>query len=224
MLTESNSPFDQALSKPFLDEPARKKWSISKPLSWFGDHASGSDEEDSDYESVCFASDEEDIESAPLLRATSTKQQPSISSRDKNSPFDQLDDELIFDQVSPGKYPIDANPNSCTCTLVNTTNHPLELSEQDEEQGVLLMTQAVVFQQSPADVDLAILRERESELNNIASSMRQIHVIQQGKFVKPCVSLEKCLNVTLNIIPFLLSRHPTVLRYCFGRRLSGIQC
>ena len=31
--SSNNSPFDVALAKPFLEEPAKKKWSISLPLS-----------------------------------------------------------------------------------------------------------------------------------------------------------------------------------------------
>ena len=86
MLSET-SPFDQAMARPILDEPAKRKWIVSQPSSsYFCSKSSllSDDEEDDDYESVSFETPRGD-----------NSEGPPISSQSSQPLFDELDDELI---------------------------------------------------------------------------------------------------------------------------------
>jgi hypothetical protein len=195
MLGETNnSPFDQALSRPFLDEPSRKKWSLAKPSSWF---AASTESDVEDYESISFNSEDEGGNEVAPLRSSQSTPSPSSTSGNTSSPFDEIDDQLIMANGGSPESLYDLNPGrrSSNCTFVSTLNHPLELLAEetaneahndlssrlhDIELGERIMT----TRSNPLeilDADLAILQERQVEFNNIAGSMRQIHDIQQGK-------------------------------------------
>jgi hypothetical protein len=202
MLGETNnSPFDQALSRPFLDEPSRKKWSLAKPASWFAGASTESDDED-DYDSVSFDFDDEGgNEVSPLLSSQSTSSPSSTYGDTISSPFDEIDDQLIMAKNGGSPESLyDLNPgrrSSSNCTFVSTLHHPLELLAEesandahnddlssrlhDIELGARIMTTSRSHPLEILDADLAILQERQVEFKNIAGSMRQIHDIQQGK-------------------------------------------
>jgi hypothetical protein len=196
MYSDGQSPFDVALSRPFLDEPTRKKWcAASKPSSWFSSSNTSTDTmneyEDIDIESVSFGSEaDHDNESNPLIPAGS-RTTTTTTTRTGLNPFDSIDDEII---MTNGGASGTASMRSKTAI-----HHPLVITDDDLEQarmsamdheGVSLIE---AVHQETLDIDLAILREREAELGGIAGSMRQLRDIQQGEFCRatllPLVSL-----------------------------------
>ena len=111
MFSDSNSPFDQALSRPFLDEPTKKKWSVAKLSSWFSRTndtnevmPSTKDIPHSDVESIAFTLEDHDgdddscdCETVCLLPrkeedATKGEQKPSQPSSPVKYAFDEADD------------------------------------------------------------------------------------------------------------------------------------
>jgi len=176
---DQQSPFDVALSRPFLDEPTRKKWCVSKPSSWFSGSSNKNndtmdDYDDSDVESVSFGSEaDHDCESNPLIPGASRTTRTGLN------PFDPIDDEIIM--INGGA----SGPASISSKPV--IHHPLTITDDDLEQARMsYMHQEEVslikaVRQETLDIDLAIMMEREAELGEIAGSMRQLRDIQQGE-------------------------------------------
>jgi hypothetical protein len=202
MLSEHVSPFDEALSRPFLDEPTRKKWCVSKSSSWFyssSESASsstmaGSEEDDDDYESISFESDDDSNGAPPPLSAGGALQAHCGPGASSCNPFDGYDDELIMANCgeSSNSNPVsscnnDSSPKKSQIILFPTSEHPLALpdtsgstapttAEPDIEEA--LITKSI--HKEILDLELALFREREFELSDIAGSMRQIRDIHQG--------------------------------------------
>ena len=179
---DQQSPFDVALSRPFLNEPTRKKWCVSKPSSWFSGSSNKNndtmnDYEESDIESVSFGSeaDDHDCESNPLIPGASR-----TSSRTGLNPFDPIDDEIIM--INGG-----ASSGPASMSSKTVIHHPLTITDDDLEQArTSYMNQEEAslikaVRQETLDIDLAIMMEREAELGEIAGSMRQLRDIQQGE-------------------------------------------
>jgi hypothetical protein len=180
---DQQSPFDVALSRPFLDEPTRKKWCVSKPSSWFSSSNKNNNDNDNmydyedDVESVSFGSEaDHDCESNPLILPTS-----SSPRRTGLNPFDPIDDEIIM--INGGGGSPSASMSSKTAI-----HHPLTITDDDLEQARMSymhqheeVSLIKAVHQETLDIDLAIMMERETELGEIAGSMRQLRDIQLGK-------------------------------------------
>jgi hypothetical protein len=122
MLTGHISPFDEALSRPFLDEPTRKSGAFRNLLprvSSTSESAVSSDEDDEDYESVLFESDEEDGGNGAAGEANQAQWGRGTSSC---NPFDGYDDELIMANCGGGDSR-HSNPAVVIISSWNTTNY-----------------------------------------------------------------------------------------------------
>jgi hypothetical protein len=203
MYSDVQSPFDVALSRPFLDEPTRKKWCVSKPSSWFSGSNKNNDTmneyEDSDVESVSFGSEaDHDSESNPLIPTSSRTTRTGL-----NPLFDLIDDEIIMTNGGA------SGPASMSSRTV--IHHPLAITEDGLEQARMSamnheevsLIKAVL--QETVDIDLAIMMEREVELGEIAGSMRQLRDIQQG---------ESCQAQLLSLVSLLFIESVSNLSRC----------
>jgi hypothetical protein len=208
---DQQSPFDVALSRPFLDEPTRKKWCVSKPSSWFSgsNNNSGtmSDYQDSDVESVSFGSEaDHDYESHPLIPGASRAR------TGLRNPFDPIDDEIIM--ANGGA----SGPTSMRSKTV--IHHPLTITDDDLEQARMSVTRnqeevSVIkaIQQETLDIDLAIMMERQAELGEIAGSMRHLRDIQQG---------ESCQAQLLSFVSLLFIEFVSNLSRCSSTMITLI--
>jgi hypothetical protein len=186
---QTSSPFDQAMARPLLDEPTRKKWRIEKQASsWFEKTAAmavilgANGHDDDNSETISFLSND----SSPIVSPSTTSNTESnitdlafsldsISSYNyNNNNNNSKSGERLF-LHSTQRHPLEVpaphdlwNSSCCSNSSSCSSHHPLtlELVEVDLEC---------------ADTDLEILRERQAELTNIHSDMQQIHSIQHGK-------------------------------------------
>jgi hypothetical protein len=200
MYSDSISPFDEALSRPFLDEPVKKKWRLTKPSTWFGRTTYCSStttthrmnhplalNHDGDCERISFQSSDDhddDHEDAPLLANDDNDR----INRPSTSCFDVATDELILQlssqvQGASCRTSFSSNSSSSSSSSSSTCSESFPFL-QNLEDGITTIgsrIKKVVMRESSSssiDLDLAILQEREVELGEIASSMRQIHDIQ----------------------------------------------
>ena len=188
MYTDSSSPFDEALSSPLLAEPIKKKWSLPKPSTWFR-RKSKQQKLTETTSSIAMTEQRTmpialDVETgdgeAHLYDAETEKSLESEKASEKVSDLPSRKSTTESCPMVDGKPGLDRK----NCVV----SHPLE--DWEEETASLLREISIddsFGEQAPLlvvtnDVDLAIMQEREDELEEIAGSMRQIRDIQLGKF------------------------------------------
>ena len=187
-----SSPFDEAMARPLLDEPVRKKWCLSKPKDWFRK------DNDKVKRTIATLYDDESSETITFLNGKASPSSPCSSSpsRDMNSLAKETlkvvsSSSSSSDTVEACCSPVyndDKTFNKHNIPRATILQHPLDLKvsrsddyyydDQEVEEGQLTTIELIDLES--ADTDLEILRERESELTTIASEMNQIHTIQQG--------------------------------------------
>jgi hypothetical protein len=209
---QASSPFDQAMARPLLDEPTRKKWRIGKQASsWFEKTAAmavilaandDDEDEDDDSETISFLSKDK----SPVVSSSTTSNMESnitdlafsldsISSYNNDNDNNNKSGKRLFLR-STQQHPLEVPAphevwnSSCTSSTTSSSSHPLAL-------------ELVQVDLECADTDLEILRERQAELTTIHSDMQQIHSIQHGK--KQCYRISFSKYHAANNASFLPS-------------------
>jgi hypothetical protein len=220
---ETSSPFDQAMARPLLDEPTRKKWRIGKRASsWFEKTAAMA---------VTLAANDDDDEvedDASETISFLSKDKSLVESSSTTSNITDL--AFSLDSISSYNYNNDNNSNKKSCGslfLHSTQQHPLEVpaphdvwkstcsstSSSSRHHPLALELELVQVDLECADTDLEILRERQAELTTIHSDMQQINSIQHGK--KQCYRVSQFPNTTQLITCLLLSSFLDCCRPCW---------
>lgn len=180
---EASSPFDQAMARPLLDEPTRKKWRLGKKASsWFEKTAamavslaSNDENEVEDSETISFLAKER---SAVPVSSSFTAASSS------NGTENITDLAFSLDSISNN------NKSSNELLLQSTQHHPLEMPVPHDVSTAShpLALELVDIDLECADTELEIMRERQTELRTIHTDMQQIHCIQHGKRIKQVAS------------------------------------
>jgi hypothetical protein len=193
-----SSPFDQAMARPLLDEPTRKKWCISKPdiHNWFVAKKVAAAISD-DCETITFgaaaaaADDDDDDDDGfspdciPSINVNGISGDSSLKETNKDPLSFSIGDPGESDDTSSLEFSVKSTSSSLIfeATLV----HPLDIlpapdallnDNEYNEDGPLTTIELVDLER--ADTNLELLRERQTELSCIHTDMRQIHTIQQG--------------------------------------------
>jgi hypothetical protein len=176
------SPFDEALSRPFLDEPIKKKWRLAKSTPWFSTKKSKSNTLSNSNpfrKNVVDDDDEEDCDTVSFTSSSSSDNDDSYST--SNNPFDESFDELI--SGNGGANNNNNNNNKTTLTLL--VKQAIQIVGKTLPPHIPTEMELTV-EQDILSMELAILREREIELGEIRTSMKQIHTIQQDMALLVC--------------------------------------
>eukprot|EP00980_Cylindrotheca_fusiformis_P020311 scaffold7344_cov145-Cylindrotheca_fusiformis.AAC.9 len=176
----ASSPFDQAMARPLLDEPTRKKWRLGKKASsWFEKTASMA---------VALTANDNacDVDESETISFLPKEKSPDL---EPASPGSNLDDNI--DNLALSLDSINESTKSSQGLFLHKAHqHPLEIPAVTHDVSTTshpLALEMVDIDLECANTDLEIMRERQAELTTIHSDMQQIHSIQLGKRVNMCV-------------------------------------
>ena len=271
--TTASSPFDEALSRPFLDSSdnyddedysdgeeygeqreavTTKKWSLSKPSSWFRRSSSSSSKNDRNNNKALSSSSFKmtDLSKLPIdvvddCESTSVtsdatleeddlisyaKKPTNIKSNQRRRSFDTMTTANSSGIFTTGTTTTNGRPESVsrvsststtstimTCTLSHPLQDLMELDYDDDDDNrettslIQRQNEVVVFDMEAGttlDPDTEIMKERQTELGNLAGSMRQIRDIQLGTyFLSPTLRLRRLLLSFLTLFLFSYTLH-----------------